>query len=234
MSQRPGRRLPPAKRLDYILIPAPLDLSLHTMTEKSPLPAIIVTPSSPTHSKDFAIAFLATPQPPSFFARTKMSVKEKVGRVGRKVRESMPVQMGGAVGFGLGGWRRRREGYAPISLPISAPASQTEFSIPTYPGEKKRTSKITIVLTAIFVLVFCHMLAHFFARGSPVSDLASTSPILDLASTPSSGTRPGVEGVVGAGAKEKAYAYLGKLEMKQWLGWIVAGKKRGDAPSVSV
>ncbi|KAJ2924187.1 hypothetical protein H1R20_g12905, partial [Candolleomyces eurysporus] len=60
--QRPGprlHRLP--RRLDYMLIPAPLDLSLDSMTEKSPLPAIIVTPSSPTHSKDFAIAFLAPP-----------------------------------------------------------------------------------------------------------------------------------------------------------------------------
>jgi len=53
-------RLP--HRLDYTLIPAPLDLSLPLATEKSNLPAIIVTPSSPSSAHDFSIAFLA-PQP---------------------------------------------------------------------------------------------------------------------------------------------------------------------------
>jgi COMPASS component SWD1 len=53
------RRLP--HRTDYILIPAPLDLSLSEATEKSLLPAIIVTPSSPSSPRDFSIAFLADP-----------------------------------------------------------------------------------------------------------------------------------------------------------------------------
>ncbi|KAF8897154.1 hypothetical protein BD779DRAFT_1667170 [Infundibulicybe gibba] len=56
-------RLP--QRLDYTLIPAPLDLSLPLATEKSPLPAIIVTPSSPCSTHDFSIAFLAPPPKPS-------------------------------------------------------------------------------------------------------------------------------------------------------------------------
>ncbi|KAF5357681.1 hypothetical protein D9758_007427 [Tetrapyrgos nigripes] len=49
MARRAGprlHRLP--QRLDYTLIPAPLDLSLPLVAEKSPLPAIIVTPSSPS------------------------------------------------------------------------------------------------------------------------------------------------------------------------------------------
>lgn len=57
-------RLPPHRR-DYTLIPAPLDLSLPLASEKSPLPAIIVTPSSPSSTRDFSIAFLAPPQKPS-------------------------------------------------------------------------------------------------------------------------------------------------------------------------
>ncbi|KAF8351006.1 hypothetical protein F5887DRAFT_1068755 [Amanita rubescens] len=64
---RPGprlHRLP--QRLDYTLIPAPLDLSLTSMSEKSPLPAIIVTPSSPSSSHDYSIAFLAPPPKPTF------------------------------------------------------------------------------------------------------------------------------------------------------------------------
>jgi len=60
-------RLP--QRLDYTLIPAPLDLSLPLATEKSPLPAIIVTPSSPSHTQDFSIAFLAPPTKPSIWTR---------------------------------------------------------------------------------------------------------------------------------------------------------------------
>jgi len=60
-------RLP--HRTDYILIPAPLDLSLSQATEKSPLPAIIVTPSSPSSSRDFSIAFLAAPPKLSLLER---------------------------------------------------------------------------------------------------------------------------------------------------------------------
>ncbi|KAJ3571677.1 hypothetical protein NP233_g3606 [Leucocoprinus birnbaumii] len=63
-------RLP--QRLDYTLIPAPLDLSLESLpsiTEKSPLPAIIVTPSSPIHTHDFSIAFLAPAPKPTIRER---------------------------------------------------------------------------------------------------------------------------------------------------------------------
>uniref|UniRef100_A0A8H8CLP8 Uncharacterized protein n=1 Tax=Psilocybe cubensis TaxID=181762 RepID=A0A8H8CLP8_PSICU len=55
-------RLP--QRTDFKLIPAPLDLSL-PLPEKSPLPAIIVTPSSPTNTRDFSIAFLAAEPKPT-------------------------------------------------------------------------------------------------------------------------------------------------------------------------
>jgi len=60
-------RLP--QRLDYTLIPAPLDLTLPLVDEKSPLPAIIVTPSSPRNSIDFSIAFLAPEPKPSLRER---------------------------------------------------------------------------------------------------------------------------------------------------------------------
>jgi len=56
-------RLP--HKTDFVLIPAPLDLSLSEATEKSTLPAIIVTPCSPSSSRDFSIAFLADPPKPS-------------------------------------------------------------------------------------------------------------------------------------------------------------------------
>ncbi|KAH7888112.1 hypothetical protein F5I97DRAFT_1926499 [Phlebopus sp. FC_14] len=61
-------RLP--QRFDYHLIPAPLDLSLSVATEKSPLPAIIVTPSSPAlDSPEYYIAFLSPPPKPSLRER---------------------------------------------------------------------------------------------------------------------------------------------------------------------
>ncbi|KAE9404531.1 hypothetical protein BT96DRAFT_420315 [Gymnopus androsaceus JB14] len=80
-------RLP--QRLDYTLIPAPLDLSLPLVSEKSPLPAIIVTPSSPSSAQDFSIAFLAPPKEPGFFERlvarvqwTKASAESKSSSTG--------------------------------------------------------------------------------------------------------------------------------------------------------
>jgi len=55
-ASRPNR-LP--QRLDYTLIPAPLDLSKPLVDDNAALPAIIVTPSSPSGASDFSIAFLA-------------------------------------------------------------------------------------------------------------------------------------------------------------------------------
>ncbi|KAF9028354.1 hypothetical protein BDZ89DRAFT_986811 [Hymenopellis radicata] len=72
---RPGfrqHRLPPLRTLDYTLIPAPLDFSsLPTLTEKSPLPAIVVTPSSPRSPTDYSIAFLAPEPKPTLLKRMR-------------------------------------------------------------------------------------------------------------------------------------------------------------------
>ncbi|PPQ74786.1 hypothetical protein CVT24_003725 [Panaeolus cyanescens] len=62
MSGRPTPRLHRLPvRTDYVLVPAPLDLSLPLVSEKSTLPAIIVTPSSPSSARDFSIAFIQPP-----------------------------------------------------------------------------------------------------------------------------------------------------------------------------
>jgi len=60
-SGRRLHRLP--QRLDYTLVPAPLDLALPLTNEKSYLPAIIVTPSTPTTEcgHQFYIAFSPKP-----------------------------------------------------------------------------------------------------------------------------------------------------------------------------
>ncbi|KAI0751451.1 hypothetical protein C8Q80DRAFT_1157353 [Daedaleopsis nitida] len=65
-------RLP--QRLDYTLIPAPLDLTLPLVDEKADLPAIIVTPSSPVFESEFFIAFIAPPPSPTFAQRVSALV----------------------------------------------------------------------------------------------------------------------------------------------------------------
>ncbi|KAJ7937426.1 hypothetical protein B0H13DRAFT_2649260 [Mycena leptocephala] len=70
-------------RIDYTLIPAPLDLSLPLKTEKDSLPAIIVTPSSPSSARDFSIAFLSTASE-TFYPRTHQLVCA--------IRLSLPAQ----------------------------------------------------------------------------------------------------------------------------------------------
>lgn len=75
-------RLP--QRLDYTLIPAPLDLSLPLVDEKSTLPAIIVTPSSPTSNRDFSIAFLAPPPKPT--------MRERISSLGPRKLPSVPFK----------------------------------------------------------------------------------------------------------------------------------------------
>ncbi|KAG7445984.1 uncharacterized protein BT62DRAFT_1006161 [Guyanagaster necrorhizus] len=75
MSSPRAHRLPLNQRLDYTLIPAPLDLSLPSLTEKSPLPAIIVTPSSPVSTHDFSIAFLAPESKPSILKRLSLKAR---------------------------------------------------------------------------------------------------------------------------------------------------------------
>lgn len=76
-------RLP--QRLDYTLIPAPLDLTLPLVDEKSPLPAIIVTPSSPRSNTDFSIAFLA-PQP-------KPTVRQRISSFFPSSLPSSPIAL---------------------------------------------------------------------------------------------------------------------------------------------
>ncbi|KAJ3831686.1 hypothetical protein F5878DRAFT_713957 [Lentinula raphanica] len=55
--------------IDSCFLRSMTDLSLPLLTEKSPLPAIIVTPSSPSSTHDYSIAFLAPPKEPGFLER---------------------------------------------------------------------------------------------------------------------------------------------------------------------
>ncbi|KAF6741779.1 hypothetical protein DFP72DRAFT_229317 [Ephemerocybe angulata] len=224
-TQRPGpriHRLP--RRLDYALVPAPLDLSLDTMTEKSPLPAIIVTPSSPTHSKDFAIAFLAPPPRPSLPARLCTAVAARASSTGLAVASS-PIWLSLSTPFGM--LRGRRAGYAPIALPISAPATRTEFDEGELGGlgkRRRRSARVVMVVSVLFVLVFCHMLAHFFAHATGGVEMSSFGGAgLARVDVGVDVDVPKMVGVVGGQGNERAGSavdFLNKLEMQKWLGWM--------------
>ncbi|KAF6762409.1 hypothetical protein DFP72DRAFT_1060656 [Ephemerocybe angulata] len=217
-TQRPGpgiHRLP--RRLDYALVPAPLDLSLDTMTEKSPLPAIIVTPSSPTHSKDFAIAFLAPPPRPSLPARLCTAVAARASSTGLAVASS-PIWLST---FGM--LRGRRAGYAPIALPISAPATRTEFEEGSEGKRGRRSARVVMVVSVLFVLVFCHMLAHFFAHATGGVEASSFGGAVGTGVAGVDVDVPKMVNVVGGQGKERAGSavdFLNKLEMQKWLGWM--------------
>ncbi|KAH7931424.1 hypothetical protein BV22DRAFT_1190684 [Leucogyrophana mollusca] len=93
MARRAPRihRLP--QRLDYNLIPAPLDLSLPLATEKSPLPAIIVTPSSPTMESEYYIAFLTPPPKPSIRERFSLFLEPFHTQLPLKARTAIIISL---------------------------------------------------------------------------------------------------------------------------------------------
>jgi len=140
-------RLP--QRLDYTLIPAPLDLSLPLVDEKAALPAIIVTPSSPSGEKDFAIAFLAPPEKPSFKQRV-FSTLPSLPKLS-SLQPRLPSQ---------------------IQLPPTP--YKTEFD--SSPSWTLKTRASTTILMAILVFIIgCHLLLHSLASFHPRMDYGTVS-----------------------------------------------------------
>jgi len=130
-------RLP--QRLDYTLIPAPLDLSRPLVDEKSPLPAIIVTPSSPSHDGDFSIAFLVPPTKPTVFQR-----------LSRLVPSSPP------------------QSYLPSQIQLPLSALKTEFEPSSSVGSSCKTrARATIILLLLLFIMGCHVVMHGLVNGRP-------------------------------------------------------------------
>jgi len=127
------------QRLDYTLIPAPLDLSRPLIDEKSPLPAIIVTPSSPSHDGDFAIAFLVPPPKPSVFQR---------------LAQSLPS------------WRPQSYLPSQIQLPQSTVKPEFEHNL-SAPSSCKTRTRATIILLLLLFIMGCHVAMHSLLNGRP-------------------------------------------------------------------
>jgi len=132
-------RLP--QRLDYTLIPAPLDLSGPIVDEKSPLPAIIVTPSSPCHEADFAIAFLAPPPKPSLLERI-------VSRL-----PAMPP---------LPSFRPR----LPSQIRLPPSPFKDDFDTATSVSLKAKT-RGTLIFALLLFIMACHLIMHRMITGHP-------------------------------------------------------------------
>ncbi|OCH95966.1 hypothetical protein OBBRIDRAFT_787815 [Obba rivulosa] len=139
-------RLP--QRLDYQLIPAPLDLSRPLVDEKSPLPAIIVTPSSPSHEGDFCIAFLSPPPKPTLFERLQSTVPALP-----QFQAYLPSQ---------------------IQLPPSPFKASFDHS-PASAWSLKARARTAIVLMLLLFIMACHLVLHSLASGRPHFDFAMSS-----------------------------------------------------------
>lgn len=147
-------RLP--QRLDYTLIPAPLgkfaqelpislsdrslDLALPLVDEKAPLPAIIVTPSSPSGEKDFAIAFLAPPPKPSL--RERMMARLPSLPALPSIQNRLPSQ---------------------IQLPTTP--AQKDFVNQSSP--RKAKARMAIVFAILLFIMACHLIMHSMVNGRP-------------------------------------------------------------------
>ncbi|KAI0080682.1 hypothetical protein K474DRAFT_1657492 [Panus rudis PR-1116 ss-1] len=133
-------RLP--QRLDYTLIPAPLDLSLPLVDEKAALPAIIVTPSSPSHETDFAIAFLAPPAKPSLCERVTSRIPS-LPKFPSILQSRLPSE---------------------IQLP-QTPA-QKEFEEPPSWTITSRARTAAVFAILLFIMA-CHLVMHSMITGHP-------------------------------------------------------------------
>ncbi|KAI0092446.1 hypothetical protein BDY19DRAFT_990167 [Irpex rosettiformis] len=131
------------QRLDYTLIPAPLDLSLPLVDEKAALPAIIVTPSSPIGEKDFSIAFLA-PQPRPTF-------RERVSKLMPAVPKAPSI------------FHRRLP--SEIKLPVSPMHPNFEEPAPSWSFKGRACT--TILLAVLVFIMGCHLLLHSLAVYHP-------------------------------------------------------------------
>lgn len=111
------------------------------MDEKAPLPAIIVTPSSPSHEREFCIAFLAdAPKPP--LRQRLMAHMPKLPSL-PSFRARLPSQ---------------------IKLPLSPFASEFEEGSN---WSLKTRARSTIIFAVLLFIMACHLVLHEMITGHP-------------------------------------------------------------------
>ncbi|TFK96346.1 hypothetical protein BDV98DRAFT_586439 [Pterulicium gracile] len=195
----PGRRthrLP--QRLDFTLIPAPLDLLLTgeptdlsvsgvaEKAEKSPFPAIIITPSSPAYDNDYSIAFLhETPQQqPTLFNRLRSSF----------TNPHTPEHNAGYFppsphNRGRSQHRESSEEAQSLLMQTQNPAGSFAFGADSQglvigggreDGGKWRWRRLrtTFLMALIIVLLMCHLAFHSLLARTHVLDMHSSGSVL--------------------------------------------------------
>lgn len=116
------------------------DLSSPLVDEKALLPAIIVTPSSPSGETDFCIAFIAPPQKPT-------------------VRERVSTALARVPKFSF----HRR-----LPSEIQLPISKNEYDAPPSPSWSVKARARTIILMTILIFIMaCHLILHTMASAHP-------------------------------------------------------------------
>ncbi|KAF9521664.1 hypothetical protein CPB83DRAFT_194863 [Crepidotus variabilis] len=155
-------------RTDYVLIPAPLDLSLPEIAQKSPLPPIIVTPCDPSSTQDFSLAFL--PNPP------KPSLRERIQRSFSSPSPS-PSTWGTGAGASPLSFGAQDE---PKLFPINFSSHSHSRSLSETTSSPNRTNRGTLrtrsILAILLVsfLALCHIITHRLAvrMNRPYIDVA--------------------------------------------------------------
>ncbi|KAH6896424.1 hypothetical protein BKA70DRAFT_754858 [Coprinopsis sp. MPI-PUGE-AT-0042] len=236
------RRLPRHLNLDYTLTPAPAHLSISTVAEKSPLPAIVVTPSSPSTEKRFSIAFLAPPKKPSARERVAEYFFPKPHLPASPSPESEPLfpsaERNGSQADECSAWRDTWRGWtssvnAPIALPVTSPISGNapnswhkappRESIASF--FRRPSTRWTIIAFLAFLLVLFHTFNHYLE--SSAGSLRSRDLGIAKAEVPFGSIQP-----VGAMAipEENATEGQGKESgqgWKDWQGWYKLNHGRG-------
>lgn len=148
----------------------PADLARPIVDEKSPLPAIIVTPSSPSHEGDFCIAFLSPPPKPTLFERLSSAVP------------ALP----------------QLQAYLPSQIQLPPTPFKTNFEHASSSWSLKARARTVIVLMLLLFIMACHVVMHSLATGRPHFDFAmSSDKDLDiLASSDSAGALSAAAGSV--------------------------------------
>jgi hypothetical protein len=225
-----ARRLPRHLNLDYTLTPAPAHLSISTVAEKSPLPAIVVTPSSPSTEKRFSIAFLAPPKKPSARERVAEYFFPKPHLPASPSPESEPLFSSAernATADDCSAWSDTWRGWAssvnaPIALPVTSPISgnapNSWHKAPPHASIasffRRPSTRWTIIAFLGFLLVLFHTFNHYLE--SSAGSLRSRDVGIAKVEVPVGNVLP-----VGAIAipEENVTAGEGKESDKAWKDW---------------
>ena len=128
------------------------DLSQPIVDEKAELPAIIVTPSTPTGDYDFHIAFLAPPPKPSLRERVSAAFP-KLSNVRRLFHRRLPSE---------------------IQLPTSPTPFKHEFDAPSSWSFTAR-ARVVVLLAVLVFIMGCHLIMHSMVSAHPRLDFAPPS-----------------------------------------------------------